>query len=130
MPATEMIVMVAVSAAILLGAIHLLQFAAVLLLHRTVRKVVDRNPELAESLLHDLTKPAPPSADDRTATTRASTADSLSLGEHRPVQPVQPLKNAPRRAQLPLPPLPVQPHRAHARRRPAHLPRVRIRRAR
>ena len=67
MPATEMVVMVAVSAAILLGAIHLLRFAAVLLLHRTVRKVIDRNPELAGSLLQDLTKPAPPSADDRTA---------------------------------------------------------------
>lgn len=67
MPATEMVVTVAVAAAVLLAAIHVIRLAAAMVLHRTVRKVVDRNPELAESLVQDLIKPAPPSADDRTA---------------------------------------------------------------
>lgn len=67
MPATEMIVMVAVIAAVVLTLIHLFRLAAAAAMHWTVRRVIDRDPALAEGLLAQLAKPLPSAGDDRTA---------------------------------------------------------------
>ena len=68
MPATEMIVMIAVIAALVLGFIHLLRLVSAMILHRTVRRVVDRDPAAAEGLLAKLTEPRVASGDDRLST--------------------------------------------------------------
>ena len=58
MPTTEMIGMIAVVAALALGFIHLLRLFGVMILHRTVRRVVDRDPSSAETLIAQLAQPA------------------------------------------------------------------------
>ncbi len=69
MPSTEMIVIVAAFAALSLGGIHLLRLIGVVILHRTIRKAIDRDPNAAEPLLTRLSAPAEASGgDDRTAT--------------------------------------------------------------
>ena len=67
MPVTEMIVMVAVIAAAVLTAVHLLRLAAVALLHRTIRQVIDRDPTIAEGLMAQIVRPETEQGDDRTA---------------------------------------------------------------
>ena len=68
MPFTEMVVMVAMFAALCLGAIHLLRLVATGILHRTVRKAIDKDASAAEPLLARLSAaPEPSSDDDRTA---------------------------------------------------------------
>ena len=68
MPFTEMVVMVAMFAALCLGAIHLLRLVATGILHRTVRKAIDKDAQAAEPLLARLSAaPEPSSDDDRTA---------------------------------------------------------------
>jgi len=69
MPSTEMIVIVAAFAALSLGGIHLLRLIGVVILHRTIRKAIDRDPNAAEPLLTRLSASAEASGgDDRTAT--------------------------------------------------------------
>jgi hypothetical protein len=70
MPFTEMVVMIAVSAAFILGAIHLFRLVAVAIMHRTIRKAIDRDPNAAEPLLARLSAPGEVTerGDDRTAT--------------------------------------------------------------
>lgn len=69
MPLTEMVVMVAVFAAVVLSFIHVLRFLTGLVLHRTIRKAIDRDPDAAESIIARLGDPAEPrGGDDRTAT--------------------------------------------------------------
>ena len=65
MPTTEMIVMVAVTAAMALGFVHLLRLAGTAILHKTVRRVVDRDPASAETLIAQLGQPRQPGGDDR-----------------------------------------------------------------
>jgi type IV secretory pathway TraG/TraD family ATPase VirD4 len=65
MPTTEMIVTIAVTAAVVLAFIHLLRFFATAILHKTVRKLVEREPERAESLIAQLGQPREASGDDR-----------------------------------------------------------------
>ena len=68
MPFTEMVVMVAMFAALCLGAIHLLRLVATGILHRTVRKAIDKDAQAAEPLLARLSAaPEPSTDDDRTA---------------------------------------------------------------
>jgi membrane associated rhomboid family serine protease len=67
MPNTEMVVMVAITAALILGFIALLRLMATVTTHRTIRKAVETNPHLAESLLQKLTQPKERSGDDRLA---------------------------------------------------------------
>jgi hypothetical protein len=67
MPATEMIVMVAVIAAVALTLIHLFRLAASAAMHRTIRRMIERDPAIAESLLAQLVRPVGPGGDDRTA---------------------------------------------------------------
>jgi hypothetical protein len=68
MPYTEMVVMVAIVSALVLGFVHLVRLAALLIMHRTVRKVVERDPGKAEEMIAGL-KAAPTSGgDDRLST--------------------------------------------------------------
>lgn len=70
MPYTEMVVMIALFAALVLGAIHVLRLLGTMIMHRTIRKAIDRDPNAAEPLLERLGAPAEvkESGDDRTAT--------------------------------------------------------------
>ena len=68
MPLTEMVVIIAGFSAMALAAIHLLRLVGVAIMHRTIRKTIDRDPAAAEPLLTRLTAPAEASGDDRTAT--------------------------------------------------------------
>jgi hypothetical protein len=66
MPVTEMIVMVAVFAAMALSFIHLLRLVGTAIMHRTIRRAVEVSPETAEPLLARLGTPASPQfGDDR-----------------------------------------------------------------
>ena len=70
MPFTEMVVMIALFSALALGSIHLLRLIGTMILHRTIRRAIDRDPAAAEPLLERLSAPAPVTdrGDDRTAT--------------------------------------------------------------
>jgi hypothetical protein len=70
MPYTEMVVSIAVAAGLVLGAIHLFRLFGTMILHRTIRKAIDRDPNAAEPLLERLAVPADVKerGDDRTAT--------------------------------------------------------------
>ena len=70
MPYTEMVVSIVVAAGFVLGAIYLFRLVAVAIMHRTIRKAIDRDPSAAEPLLERLAAPpeAKESGDDRTAT--------------------------------------------------------------
>ena len=68
MPTTEMIVMVAVIAAVVLGFIHLLRLAGMALMHKTIRRVVERDPASAEAMIAQLGSPASSGGDDRLST--------------------------------------------------------------
>ena len=65
MPATEMIVMIAAFSALALVAIQLLRLAGVAVRHKTVQKLVDRDPVAAERLIGGLDAPKQQSGDDR-----------------------------------------------------------------
>ena len=68
MPFTEMVVMVALFSAITLGGIHLLRLVATGILHRTIRKAIDKDAQAAEPLLARMTMaPESGTEDDRTA---------------------------------------------------------------
>ena len=68
MPLTEMVVLIAAFSAMALGGIHLLRLFGAMIMHRTIRKAIDRDPNAAEPLLTRLTAPVEASGDDRTAT--------------------------------------------------------------
>jgi hypothetical protein len=65
MPATEMIVSIAVVAALALVGIQLLRLAATAIRHMTMRRVIDRDPKAAEAVIAELRTPETPSGDDR-----------------------------------------------------------------
>ena len=68
MPWSEMIVVVAIVAALVLATIHLLRLVGIAIMHRTIRRTIDRDPAAAEPLLTRLTAPAETrGGDDRTA---------------------------------------------------------------
>ena len=54
MPLTEMVVTIAIAAAMALGFIALLRLLSTLITHRTIRKVIETNPQQAEELLQKL----------------------------------------------------------------------------
>jgi len=89
MPFTEMVVLVAAFAALCLAGIHLLRLVGTAILHRTVRKAIDKDAQAAEPLLAKLTAaPEPSTDDDRTATLLiafgiAMVAASLIIGDPR-----------------------------------------------
>lgn len=65
MPATEMIVSVAIIAALALVGIQLLRLAATAIRHRTIRQVIDKDPNAAEAVISELRTPETPGGDDR-----------------------------------------------------------------
>jgi hypothetical protein len=65
MPATEMIVMIAIVAALALVTIQLFRLAATAIRHKTVRRVIERDPSAAEAVIAELRMPETPGGDDR-----------------------------------------------------------------
>lgn len=65
MPFTEMVVMVAVVAALALGFISAIRLLSTWIAHRTIRKAVERNPEAAQPLLDRLADPKRDEGDER-----------------------------------------------------------------
>ena len=66
MPATEMVVIVAAFAALLMGFFYTTQLIASGITHRTIRKIADRDPAAVEPLLNQLATSGPARTDDRT----------------------------------------------------------------
>lgn len=68
MPFGEMVTTVAAIAALALIFIHFIRLSAAAIMHKTIRKAIDRDPEAAEPLLARLSTEVPErSSDDRTA---------------------------------------------------------------
>ena len=67
MPSTEMVVIVAGFAAMAVSFIAVLRLIGTAILHTTVRRVVDRDPERAQQLIEKLGQPAERGGDDRLA---------------------------------------------------------------
>lgn len=65
MPATEMVVMVAVVAAVVLGFISIIRLLAMWIAHRTILRAVERNPDMAQPLLTRLATPGGGEGDER-----------------------------------------------------------------
>ena len=65
MPATEMVVMVAVLVAAVLTVISLIRLLAMAITHRTIRRAMADHPEAAQSLLAQLASPNPADGDSR-----------------------------------------------------------------
>jgi hypothetical protein len=65
MPATEMIVSIAVLAALALIVIQLFRLLGTAIRHKTVRRVLDRDPAAAERAIAELSKPEETTGDDR-----------------------------------------------------------------
>jgi hypothetical protein len=62
-----MIVMVAMFAALALSFVFVLRLIGTAILHKTVRRAVEKDPAAATGLLTQLTEPRPASGDDRIA---------------------------------------------------------------
>ena len=67
MPWTEMVVTVAIVSAGALLIVALFRLIATTITHKTIRKTVETNPDLAQDLLDKLTAQREPSGDDRLA---------------------------------------------------------------
>lgn len=80
MPATEMVAMIAVVAALALSFIHLVRLAGAALMHKTVRRIIDRDPSKAEDLLERLGTVPEASGDDRLATILIATGIAIVAG--------------------------------------------------
>ena len=65
MPTTEMVVMVAITAALVLAFVNIVRLIGTLVMHRTIRKMAERDPEAAQSLLTRIAQPAERGGDDR-----------------------------------------------------------------
>jgi protein-S-isoprenylcysteine O-methyltransferase Ste14 len=63
-----MIVMIAVTAAMLLAFIHVLRLVTTFVVHRTISKAIDRDPQKADAMIARLGDPASGGDDDRFAT--------------------------------------------------------------
>jgi hypothetical protein len=86
MPATEMIVMIAAFAAMVLAAIHVLRLLGTIVVHRTLRKAIEVDPGSAGPLLDTLETPRQQGDDDRLAVLLvalgiAMVAASLVIGD-------------------------------------------------
>lgn len=67
MPATEMVVLVAIISALVLGFIALLRLWSTLITHKTIRRAVETHPGNADALLAQLLTPQERGSDDRLA---------------------------------------------------------------
>src|SRR5205085_3684872 len=68
MPTTEMVVSIAVVAALALTFVHLVRLAGTAIMHKTARRMVERDPASAEAMIARLGSPPERSGDDRLAT--------------------------------------------------------------
>ena len=68
MPTTEMVVMIAVTSAMLLAFIHVLRLITTFLVHRTISKAIDHDPQKADEIISRLGDPASGGDDDRFST--------------------------------------------------------------
>lgn len=80
MPTTEMIVAVAVAAAAVLTIVHLLRLVGTLVVHATIRKAIDRNPEGAGAMLERLTATPADRSDDRTGLLLIAVGMAMVIG--------------------------------------------------
>jgi hypothetical protein len=78
MPTTEMVVMVAIVAALALAFVHLLRLAGMALMHKTIRRVVERDPASAEAMIAQLGTPN--RGDDRLSTILIAVGIAMILG--------------------------------------------------
>lgn len=67
MPVTEMVVMVAITSALVLGFIALLRLISTMIMHKTIRKAVETDPQQVEQLLQKLTARREAQGDDKLA---------------------------------------------------------------
>lgn len=65
MPATEMIVMIAAFTALVLSFINVLRLLTTWITHRTIRRVVDKDPDAVQPLLAQFAEPPQSTGDDR-----------------------------------------------------------------
>ena len=65
MPFTEMVVMIAVVAALVLGFSSIIRLLAMWIAHRTILRAVERNPDSAQPLLAQLATPKSSEGDER-----------------------------------------------------------------
>lgn len=65
MPVTEMIVMIAAFSALALGFINILRLIGTVILHRTIRKAAEKDPNAVQPLITALAAPADASGDHR-----------------------------------------------------------------
>ena len=68
MPTTEMVVMIAVTSAMLLAFIHVLRLITTFLVHRTISKAIDSDPPKADEMIARLGDPGSSGDDDRFST--------------------------------------------------------------
>jgi|SRR6187397_2562259 hypothetical protein len=68
MPTTEMVVMIAVTSAMLLAFIHVLRLITTFLVHRTISKAIDSDPQKADEMIARLGDPGSSGDDDRFST--------------------------------------------------------------
>jgi hypothetical protein len=80
MPLTEMVVMVAIAAAIVLAFIHIVRLLGTLVLHRTIRKMAESDPAAAQGLVAQLAAPAQGSGDDRLSTILVAIGIAMIVG--------------------------------------------------
>lgn len=68
MPATEMIVSIAVTTALLFAFSHLVRLVQAWITHKTIRRAIEKDPGMAETMIERVASaPEPSSGDDRTA---------------------------------------------------------------
>ena len=80
MPLTEMVAMIAVVAALALGFIALLRFFSTMITHRTMRRALETNPQLAEGLLQKLTELRERTGDDKLAIVLVAIGIAMAVG--------------------------------------------------
>jgi hypothetical protein len=80
MPTTEMVAMVAVVAALALGFINIVRLLGTLVLHRTIRKMAERDPEGAQTLVAQLAQPRAADGDDRLSTILVAIGIAMIVG--------------------------------------------------
>lgn len=80
MPTTEMVVMVAITAALVLAFINIVRLIGTLVMHRTIRKMAERDPAAAEALLARIAQPAERGGDDRLSTILIAIGIAMIVG--------------------------------------------------
>lgn len=79
MPWTEMVVTTAIAAALVLAFIALIRLGSTVVAHRTMRKALETNPQLAEGLLQKLTQRRERPGEDKIAIVLIATGVAIAL---------------------------------------------------